>query len=344
MTFRRVNTVAPSALASIKPTSLEAIYDLLERAGFSVEEWHRTTSGNTVNNFKSNPRFCYNWCFGSIAEGFALCLWYDTLRLGDNDEICFDGNVRDTKSELQGIANDPTANQSSRSRALDQAARANSLDVAIAESYARRQPVRVILCAGDRRSRDELAQKASSVEARYLDDIEWFVHYYEPATGACRIVRGVEPDLEVPAHPVDEAEGSATYEEIQQRAISSRRGQWQFRAQLLSAYRGACAITGTRILALLEAAHIVPHAQVTDYSTKNGLLLRADIHTLYDEHLLSIDARCTVHLSRALENTEYWKLHRQRLKIVPERSQDAPSQYSLERRHALFLEKEQDRR
>ncbi|PPC78620.1 hypothetical protein C4K68_03680 [Pokkaliibacter plantistimulans] len=72
-------------------------------------------------------------------------------------------------------------------------------------------------------------------------------------------------------------------------SILTRRGQKAFREGLLQAYRGRCAITGCDAEPVLEAAHIIPHAESQSYSISNGLLLRADLHTLFDLFYLSID-------------------------------------------------------
>jgi hypothetical protein len=93
---------------------------------------------------------------------------------------------------------------------------------------------------------------------------------------------------------------------------------------------------------LLEAAHIVPHSLVPDYSTRNGLLLRADIHTLFDEHLLSIDGRCKVHISKTLQNSEYWA-YNGKLSRAPERSEDRPSAEGLDAHYLRFREREKAR-
>ncbi|QYJ88799.1 HNH endonuclease [Shewanella halotolerans] len=72
-------------------------------------------------------------------------------------------------------------------------------------------------------------------------------------------------------------------------SILTRRGQKAFREGLLQAYSRRCAITGCDAEPVLEAAHIIPHAESQSYSISNGLLLRADIHTLFDLFHLSID-------------------------------------------------------
>jgi hypothetical protein len=71
-------------------------------------------------------------------------------------------------------------------------------------------------------------------------------------------------------------------------AIQRRRGQPEFRQRLLAAYDGRCVITDCSVVEALEAAHIVPYSAEGGYVTSNGLLMRADIHTLFDLHLLSI--------------------------------------------------------
>ncbi|MGI8980231.1 MAG: HNH endonuclease [Pirellulaceae bacterium] len=72
-------------------------------------------------------------------------------------------------------------------------------------------------------------------------------------------------------------------------AIVQRYGREQFRAELLEAYGGRCAVTGCNAQWALEAAHIKPYnGPKTDY-VSNGLLLRGDIHTLFDLNLLGIE-------------------------------------------------------
>lgn len=71
--------------------------------------------------------------------------------------------------------------------------------------------------------------------------------------------------------------------------IWARRGQPDFRARLLHAYGSRCAITGCDVVDALEAAHITPYAEEQGYELTNGILLRGDIHTLFDLFFISID-------------------------------------------------------
>jgi hypothetical protein len=73
------------------------------------------------------------------------------------------------------------------------------------------------------------------------------------------------------------------------RSIALRREQQAFRAKLLAAYDRKCAVTGCALEGLLEAAHIVPYRGPQTNHIPNGILLRSDIHTLFDCGLMAID-------------------------------------------------------
>jgi predicted restriction endonuclease len=72
------------------------------------------------------------------------------------------------------------------------------------------------------------------------------------------------------------------------RSIAQRRGQPKFRKDLLEAYGYHCAITGCDAEEALEAAHITPYCETGVNAIYNGLLLQADIHTLFDLSLITI--------------------------------------------------------
>ncbi|WP_299518800.1 HNH endonuclease [uncultured Serinicoccus sp.] len=91
--------------------------------------------------------------------------------------------------------------------------------------------------------------------------------------------------------------------------VALRQGQPRFREGLLRAYGSRCAITGTAIESVLQAAHISPHKGEHTNELWNGLLLRADIHTLFDLFLVTVDANSLrVRVSPALSNSEYESL------------------------------------
>ena len=71
--------------------------------------------------------------------------------------------------------------------------------------------------------------------------------------------------------------------------IRPRRGQAAFRALVTDAYNRRCAITGERTLPVLEAAHVIPFNRGGEYSTRNGILLRSDLHRLFDAGYITVD-------------------------------------------------------
>lgn len=73
------------------------------------------------------------------------------------------------------------------------------------------------------------------------------------------------------------------------REVNQRRGQAKFRKRLITRYGAVCQISGCTFPALIEAAHIRPYAETNDNGAHNGLLLRSDLHTLFDLDLLAID-------------------------------------------------------
>lgn len=73
-----------------------------------------------------------------------------------------------------------------------------------------------------------------------------------------------------------------------QAVLAARDGQGTFRSRLLDAYGSRCALTGERVVPVLEAAHIQPYLGPASNHIQNGLLLRADLHNLYDEGLVTI--------------------------------------------------------
>lgn len=89
---------------------------------------------------------------------------------------------------------------------------------------------------------------------------------------------------------------------------ASRDGQGAFREALLAAY-GQCAVTGCKVRASLEAAHIIPYVNALSNVLKNGLCLRADIHRLYDRNLITIGDDYVLRVVPALTDTAYAELH-----------------------------------
>jgi hypothetical protein len=334
---------AAARLEDLRPTTIQPVMDLVELAGVDVAEWAITADGAPVANPRANPNFCYDWSFGNHSEGFVLCLWFDSLEQ-HGSLIYSESGVSNHRRELEQLRDAPGVDASRRSRINQQIRRAREFEYALEESWRRNIAVRVILNAGRHREWGEIADTPSQVDFRELDPHPWYVHGRNEA-GVWRIVRLVPPGDDTgdgpPPADEDDSPGADDYRRVA--SIKVRRGQPKFRANLIGAYGGRCAVTATRIEELLEAAHIVPHAEGTDYRVSNGLLLRADIHTLYDLHLLSVDERFKVHLSKRLQFSDYRTYHGATLRTLPSTSFQQPSAEGLRVRHARFLAAEAER-
>lgn len=96
------------------------------------------------------------------------------------------------------------------------------------------------------------------------------------------------------------------------------------RVLVTDAYKRRCAITGENTLFALEAAHIVPYANVGTHDVTNGLLLRADFHRLFDVGLVGVTPDLRVKISPRIREAyfngkAYYRMNDQPLSVVPER-------------------------
>ena len=100
------------------------------------------------------------------------------------------------------------------------------------------------------------------------------------------------------------------------KSIALRRGQPKFRAELLTSYEGCCAVTGKSIGDVLEAAHIIPFDGESTNHVQNGLLLRSDIHALFDIGLLAVDpSTMNIHCNEQIRGEELYRdLHGKKLR------------------------------
>lgn len=70
--------------------------------------------------------------------------------------------------------------------------------------------------------------------------------------------------------------------------VRPRLGQGIFSIAVREAYDGACAVTREHSVPVLDAAHIVPYARGGEHRVNNGLLLRRDLHRLYDRGYVTV--------------------------------------------------------
>jgi hypothetical protein len=120
-------------------------------------------------------------------------------------------------------------------------------------------------------------------------------------------------------------------EDERQRATvgrARRDGQEAFRQALLLAYEGRCAISECTAQEALEAAHIQQYLGRRSQHVCNGLLLRADLHRLFDRGLLEIGADCVVRLAPTLRGTGYDSFDGRQLRL-PQREELRPHTAAL---------------
>ena len=152
------------------------------------------------------------------------------------------------------------------------------------------------------------------------------------------------PELDAERQKI-ESEGYFDVETLQdarQRITASivqRQGQAEFRRKLLIAYGGRCPITDCDVESAIEAAHIIPYQGTQTNHPTNGLPLRADIHTLFDLHLLSIrpDTKEVV-IAHELVGTCYQDLADRKL-TLPQDQRTAPNKNALSQHYETFLSK-----
>ena len=102
------------------------------------------------------------------------------------------------------------------------------------------------------------------------------------------------------------------------RLVKPRRGQGAFRLAVTDAYSRQCAISGGRVLPALEAAHIRSYAEGGEHDVANGLLLRRDIHSVFDAGYITFDDDLRMVVSDTVRTVfnngnEYRRLHGVRL-------------------------------
>jgi putative restriction endonuclease len=112
-----------------------------------------------------------------------------------------------------------------------------------------------------------------------------------------------------------------------------RLGQGGFRIAVIDAYDKACAVTTEHSLPALEAAHIRPYADEGAHEVPNGLLLRSDIHRLFDRGYVTVTPDYRFRVSERLRDDyangkTYYALHDRRI-VTPSNPAHLPSRDAL---------------
>jgi len=166
----------------------------------------------------------------------------------------------------------------------------------------------------------------------FLDEVEWIP---VPASWSRNIVT-------FKTYSTDESDGRALWEAVEKRIeaaaipvparevglprfgrptlIRPRLGQGAFRILVTDAYERRCAITGERTLPALEAAHIKPYADGGSHDPTNGLLMRRDIHALFDSGYVTVTPELRFHVSRRIKEEfengrDYYRMHGQEVAL-----------------------------
>ncbi|ANS29386.1 hypothetical protein R1CP_23590 [Rhodococcus opacus] len=109
----------------------------------------------------------------------------------------------------------------------------------------------------------------------------------------------------------DQIEGGHTT-----RSVRVRLGQPAFRAGLIRKYGLSCAFTGSSPKEVLEACHLYSYAEVGQHEDDGGLLLRRDLHRLFDRGLIAVDSSGTIDVTDEIRQYPlYAALHGQRLSV-----------------------------
>ncbi|RJR30666.1 MAG: HNH endonuclease [Candidatus Latescibacterota bacterium] len=150
-------------------------------------------------------------------------------------------------------------------------------------------------------------------------------------------IERILPLHEARARSVNGAAGSRANEEKERYGspmlVKPRLGQGSFRIVVTDAYSRRCALSGERVLPVLEAAHIRPFGQGGAHEVRNGLLLRSDLHTLFDRGYITITPRHDVEVSKRIHDEyengrEYYALHGRKI-LLPRRSAEIPADDNL---------------
>ena len=147
---------------------------------------------------------------------------------------------------------------------------------------------------------------------------------------ALAVVRPAQPIADL-AHATSDGPTAAYGSPL---LVRPRLGQGAFRVMVTDAYDRRCVVTGERTLPVLEAAHIKPYNLVGRHEISNGLLLRSDLHTLFDLGYMTVtpdDLRVRVsrRIHEEFENgREYYELDGCPIRL-PQAAFDQPSREML---------------
>lgn len=112
--------------------------------------------------------------------------------------------------------------------------------------------------------------------------------------------------------------------------IKGRLGQGAFRILVTSAYNRNCAISGEKALPVLQAAHIKPYNENGPNSVDNGILLRSDLHILFDRGYITVTPNYKIEVSGKIKEEfdngkHYYSYNGNKLSVLPQLSDERPN-------------------
>jgi len=120
--------------------------------------------------------------------------------------------------------------------------------------------------------------------------------------------------------------------------IKKRQSSAQFRKMIFNIYEGTCAITGEATKEVLDACHIQDYKNEESNHSQNGILLRTDLHTLFDKGLLMIDDNFIITISDKI-NSEYYKQFNGLQIRLPKKKENHPAIEALRDHNRRFIKK-----
>ena len=124
--------------------------------------------------------------------------------------------------------------------------------------------------------------------------------------------------------------------------IKTRKGIKKFRSELMSAYENQCALTGFNYPGTLDACHIFPYCGVETNHITNGMIMRSDIHRLWDRRLLALDDDYRIICSGTLKNTNYSRLENQQIFLPNKKHQPSKASLAYQRKEFEKYKKEKN--
>lgn len=271
-----------TTLESIRPVHGHFVMDLVEQAGIDVTSWRINRHGLRVKNPRANPKFCYEWSFGGDNEPIALCIWHSDIYVDPvQDQIYWDGNLRDFAIKLEKRENDPDASNTVKSRARSQGQRARKFDEQIKQAFIMERPIRVIILNGQHSSKTSAGESTAKVKFRQLDVSPWHVQSYAVQSGKFRMLRSTSIGKPNEFFDQFKAEEVATRKESM---TSPFIRSPDVRSAVLRRAGGICEYCGEKGFTManggiyLETHHVIPLSEKGADHCSNVVAICADDH------------------------------------------------------------------